>query len=59
MWIKNTLPRLVNFDGKKYFEKCNMTSVNLENPLKYLKAPENLRSEKLHRALFLCKGGIS
>ena len=56
MWIKNTLPYLVYFDGKKYFEKCNMTSVNLEEPLKYLKGPESLQSEKLHRALFICKG---
>ena len=37
---------------KKRFEKCNMTSISLEETLEYLKIQ---RSEK-HTAYYLCKG---
>ena len=34
------------FDGNKYFEKYDMTYVNLEKTLENLKISESLRSEK-------------
>ena len=45
-----------NFRQKK-FERCDMTSANLEKTLKYFKIQENLRSEKLakdylHKIIF-------
>ena len=41
---KECLPHLASyekttFDGKEYFEKCDIMSVNLEKVLKYLKVP--------------------
>ena len=43
------------FHNKTQFEKCDMTSVNLEEILKYLKIKESLRSENLAN-YYLCKG---
>ena len=45
--MKNTSTHIVNyektsFDQKKLFEKCDMTSVNLEKNLEYLKIQESL-----------------
>ena len=53
MCIKNTLSFLVNcekttFVRNNYCEKCNMTSVNLEKTLEYLKIPKSSRSEKYY-----------
>ena len=54
--MKNILTHIVNyektiFDKKKYLEKRDMASVNLEKALKYFKIQESLRSEKY----YLCK----
>ena len=42
---------------KKWFKKCDMTSVNLEKTHEYLKIQESLRSENLtkyYRNIFIC-----
>ena len=41
MYMKNILTRIVNFWLKKKSEKYNMTSVNLEKILEYLKIQES------------------
>ena len=48
MLIKNTFTHIVNyektfFDKNIFFEKCDMTSVNLEKSLEYFKIQESLR----------------
>ena len=56
--MKNTLIYIVNYekatsDQKKEIEICNMTSVNLEKTLEYLKTQESLRSENLKSIIYV------
>ena len=52
MLMKNTFTHIVNyektfFDKKFFFEKCDMTSVNLEKSVEYFKIQESLRFKNL------------
>ena len=53
------LTHIVNYEktvfDKKKFEKCDMTSVNLEKTLEYIKIRESLRFENLIK-YYLCEG---